>query len=132
MAHFEALAGDSRYQAPMVKLVRYLSPNVVNLNATETRTLARRKSNFQEKFAGERCAVVALSDLDFGIARSHEGYKDNDGIEFYAFRNVPAALQWLQIDPTDEVFATWFEEIEHRIQTGRIEWHHPPAPPSDS
>ena len=120
LRHFQDLADDARYRTPMLKLVRYLSPNVVDLSYSEAKAIPRRKKQYDDRFKGERCAVVAISDLDFGTARVSEGYTDESGVELSAFRSAAAALAWLNIDQNDDEFRCWFDAIEDKIVAGTL------------
>ena len=50
-----------------------------------------------------RCAVVASTNLHFGLSRMGSAYSDRVGVDAQVFRTVPEALEWLRggdIPPT--------------------------------
>ncbi len=49
---------------------------------------------------GARRAVVGPTDVGFGLARMHQGMRGDNGDELNVFRDIPAALRWLEL-PAD-------------------------------
>ena len=99
MRHIEDLSRDPEYKAPMRKLVDYREVTQIDLSPEESESFALKKSLYGDRFAGEKCAIVAPRDTGFGVARAHStliGFKDVD-IETQVFRDFDKALQWLDV-----------------------------------
>jgi hypothetical protein len=52
------------------------------------------------KRIGGRCAVVAQSDVHFGMSRMGTAYSENVGVVARVFREPEAALAWLGVEPS--------------------------------
>jgi hypothetical protein len=97
--HWNDLAADPDYQAPMRKLVDYRAGPVLQLDRDGERRITAAKLQHRQVFAGERCAIVTTSDFDFGMSRMHGAHMDDSGVETATFRTLPEALAWLGVDP---------------------------------
>ncbi|WP_221029153.1 hypothetical protein [Actomonas aquatica] len=114
--HFEELSQDSRYDRPMNKIVRYAHNQVVQLSLEESRSLPAVKKRYHRYFVGERSAMIAPTDLEFGLARMHMSYTDEAGVETRPVRTLTEALAWLELDPSaDSALAAWLEDVETRV-----------------
>ena len=63
----------------------------------------RRVAEFLGPYAariGGRCAVVAASDVHFGLSRLGSVYSDNVGVEVQVFRDLEGAAAWLGVNPS--------------------------------
>jgi len=68
----------------------------------ESEIFATKKTSLNEVFSGEKCAIVATKDINFGTARVHNALMDRSGIEISVFRDLTQALAWLEIEPDDD------------------------------
>lgn len=102
MHHIEKLGQDRRYKAPMKKLVDYRQIQYLDLSMHEQKALAQKKVEFNALYAGEKCAIVAPTDVGFGIARIHGALVDDSIIETMVFRDINGALAWLGIELDDD------------------------------
>jgi len=98
MGHLEELAADPRYQPPMLKLVDYRNSRMVPLDDREFGLFSARKTQSEAAFQGERCAVVSVHDLDFGMSRMLGARIDTEKVETGSFRNIADALAWLGVE----------------------------------
>lgn len=88
-----------------------LCPNPASLlvDVRRSETLAnaaiadiRRVAEFVGPYAprvGGRAAVVAASDVHFGLSRLGSVYSDTVGVEVQVFRDVESAITWLDAKP---------------------------------
>lgn len=128
MKHWTALAADPRYQAPMKKLVRYLPGNVRQITVEESRTMPAFKRRFDEAFANERCAMIASTDLHYGMSRMFESFADDGTVEHHhTVRSAEEGLAWLEINTQDPEFQAWFAAIEARVEMTPTPRVRPPA-----
>jgi hypothetical protein len=61
-------------------------------------TYACLKVFLSNTFQGERCAICAPSNLQYGMSRTHEMLTRRFGIKTMVFREFQEALAWLDID----------------------------------
>ena len=59
MNHLDELCQDSKYKAPMKKLVDHRQIERLDLTMKEQELLAEKKASFRELFSGEKCAIAA-------------------------------------------------------------------------
>lgn len=57
------------------------------------------KSN-EYLFDKSKCAIIACSDLVFGISRMWEALSGNKKTETMVFRDIDEAMEWLEVDET--------------------------------
>ena len=70
--------------------------------ATAAVTDIRRVAEFVGPYAprvGGRAAVVASSDVHFGLSRLGSVYSDTVGVEAQVFRDLESAITWLGVKP---------------------------------
>ena len=82
-------------------------PAALLLDVTRSRSLADRKTHDVIRVArhlegyvtriGGRCAVLAASNVQFGLSRVGAAHVGTSGIEARVFRELGAALQWLDV-----------------------------------
>jgi hypothetical protein len=101
IAHLNQLSQDPMYQAPMKKLVDLRKCRQYKLSAREEECFASRKADMDDRFSGERCAVCAPRDLEYGMSRMHELLTSESSIETMVFRNIEKATAWLRLKPED-------------------------------
>ena len=97
LSHFDRLAKDSNYIAPMKKLVDYRTIESINISPDEAHIIARRKKELAAKFIGEKLAFVSPGDLTYGTARVHQILIEDVDINTEVFRSFGEALEWLNI-----------------------------------
>jgi hypothetical protein len=56
------------------------------------------RGRFKGVMTKTKVAVVAPSDLSYGLARMYEGYSALDSMDFVVFRAIDAALAWVGAD----------------------------------
>jgi len=71
------------------------------------RTLAQQDQSFGELLAGTRVAVVAPSDVVFGIVRMWEALSEGGPWEARVFRDYEPALAWLEISAEQVPEPSW-------------------------
>jgi hypothetical protein len=63
----------------------------------------RRVAEFLGPYAariGGRCAMVASSDVHFGLSRLGSVYSEGVGVEVQVFRDLESAAVWLGVNPS--------------------------------
>lgn len=67
-------------------------------SSTDWKSLARDLVGPARKRAGERTALVAVRDLEYGSLRMFESMAENAGLatQFRTFRDIEQAWSWLQ------------------------------------
>jgi hypothetical protein len=98
--HQERLLQDPQFNPEYSELVDATKLKTVRLTSLSTDRLVRTRPFGKSA----RCAVIAESDLAFGISRMIELHCEEQGIPFRGFRNRPEAEAWLfrasdQTDP---------------------------------
>ncbi len=95
--HLTALSQDIRYQPPMKKLVDFRKCGKYGLTKEQAEEFAGVNRELGNIFVDEKCAIVAPGDLEYGMSRVHEMYVSGSGIDIQVFRQLPEALEWLQV-----------------------------------
>ena len=95
--HLDKLAADTRYIAPMKKIIDYRSIDSINISPEEAVTIALKKDTFSNKFRGERCVFVSPGNLTYNTSRVHQSLVDSSGIDTAVFRQIEEALDWLGV-----------------------------------
>jgi hypothetical protein len=95
--HLDDLSKDPQYKAPMKKLVDYRNIEKIGVSMAESRTFFKKKASLDKVFSGEKCAIVAIQDFDFGMSRAHTAYIEGADIETVVFRDIQSALSWLNV-----------------------------------
>ncbi|MBE0564862.1 MAG: hypothetical protein IH621_02820 [Krumholzibacteria bacterium] len=95
LAHWDELAADPRYRAPMKKLVDYRRGPALALDREGEKIVTAAKMGHRKAFGGERCAIITPHDIDFGMSRVHGAHMDESGVETAVFRTLAEALAWL-------------------------------------
>lgn len=96
--HLNTLAADARYVAPMKKLVDYRAIESMKQSHGQILMISQKKQTLEDRFAGERCALVAPKDLTFGIARMHQSFINTPALDIEVFRRIEDALAWLDVE----------------------------------
>jgi len=99
--HFEALRKDARYQPPMKKLVDYRQVQQFQISVEDEKVLSKKKAAFDQIFYNEKCAIVAPSDLLYGMARMHGALMSEAPVDVEVVRDIRRAVQWLDLAETD-------------------------------
>jgi len=96
-AHLRALVADVRIRGPLRELVDMSGAESVSFSAALLQQLATAARAHGDRFLGMRTAIVAPSDVLFGISRMYEMLADSLGspIEVAVFRDVDHAEDWL-------------------------------------
>jgi len=63
----------------------------------DIRRIAEFLKDYKDRING-RCAVVAESDIHFGLSRLGSAYGEGVGVEAQVFRDLAGALAWLGVD----------------------------------
>jgi hypothetical protein len=92
------------YSGPVTKRVLWdISQARIHFaGADEIRRIAAAVAQVSHRRAGGKSAVVAASDLAFGVSRMYQAYREIHNIElsYMSFRTRQEALDWLQSDST--------------------------------
>jgi hypothetical protein len=65
----------------------------------QIRLVAERLGEFKDRI-GRRCAVLATSDVNFGLSRLGAVYSEGVGVHVQVFRDRAEALAWLRAGDT--------------------------------
>ena len=96
LAHFEAVVTDPAFDPTFAQLVDLRDVTSFNL---DTGTL-RAKAGASFFHPGVRRAIVAPSDLGFGLARMFGTYAESASQTIAVFRAIDEAEHWLGLDAT--------------------------------
>ena len=95
--HLYRLAADSRYTAPMKKLVDYRFIEDIQISPEEAQEIAQKKRSYSSTFCGERCAFVSPEDGTYGTSRVHQALSESSNTNTEVFRQIEEALEWLDV-----------------------------------
>ena len=101
MNHVAELCQDSKYKAPMKKLVDYRKIKTMDISMDEQKRFVEKKASAKELFSGEKCAIVAPTDFGFALARVHASLTGGAEWDTATFRDFNEALIWLGIELDD-------------------------------
>lgn len=91
-AHFAALKADPDFDPTMRHLSEALGAEAT-LSFGELRLLA-----FESPFNDSgRAAIVASTDLVFGVSKQYEAFAERDGRDIRVFRDLDEARAWLGV-----------------------------------
>ena len=92
---FEAALADPRCPEEFSFLIdASKSESLDKRSPADIRGVAEYLGPYRRRVRG-RCAVVAVSDLHFGLSRMGSVYSEGVGVESQVFRTVPEAMEWL-------------------------------------
>ena len=96
-AHTRKLFQDSRLAPPLLEIIDTRDVGKMNITARSLKKMADAAGVFKEKFSGQRSAIVAPTDVMFGMARMYEMLSESAGspIQICAFRTFEDARAWL-------------------------------------
>jgi hypothetical protein len=90
--HLRSLLADPRFDSSMPELVDLRG--VTSVSASSEMIPASARWPLHSSYA--RRAVVAPTDLLYGLARMYQSYRDDTGqAQLQIFRTIPPALEWL-------------------------------------
>jgi hypothetical protein len=90
--HLRSLRADPRFDSSMPELVDLRGVTAVSVTSAMIPASARWP--LHSPYA--RRAVVAPTDLLYGLARMYQSYRDDTGqAQLQIFRTLPPALEWL-------------------------------------
>ena len=99
---YRDLYGGSEWRPGFHELVDMRQADMSGVSAAALRDLS---AIVEKSLGGEvesfRTAILALSDLPFGLARMYGTYADPLTEDVHVFRDVHAALDWLDVAPAD-------------------------------
>jgi hypothetical protein len=88
---------DPKCPTPVALLVDVSrSSSLATRPVEQIRTIAERLGDYKERVGG-RCAVLASSDVNFGLSRLGSVYSEGVGVSTSVFRDLPEALAWLGV-----------------------------------
>jgi len=94
---FLAAIDDPKCPKPAALLVDVTrSASLATRPVEQIRMIAERLGEFTERIGG-RCAVLASSDVNFGLSRLGSVYSEGVGVSTSVFRDLPEALAWLGV-----------------------------------
>jgi len=96
--HTDRLRAHPDFDPAMNQLFDMRAVGQISLTADDLRTIAAANV----LGPGVRRAVVAPTDLSFGVARQLEFFLTPAGHEVQVFRDIDEARQWLGLDPSDD------------------------------
>ena len=83
-------------EAPRVRVLWDLREAQFNLSSTEVRFLAEFTKQ-HSPFSHLRMAFVVAGDLEYGLVRMFEVFRETEGVRTAVFRDMEKALGWLAI-----------------------------------
>jgi hypothetical protein len=86
----------------MKKVVDYRNATIHKLTMNEADIFTHKKASLNKTFLGEKCAIIAGKDVDFGMSRSHSAKMESSDIDTMVFRDIYEALDWLSIQMDDD------------------------------
>jgi hypothetical protein len=93
---------DSFYSGPVTRHVLWdiSQASFTSADMDDFRRIAAAVAQVSRRRAGGKSAVVAASDLSFGLSRMYQAYRETHNIEssYMSFRTRETALAWLQAD----------------------------------
>jgi hypothetical protein len=93
--YLAAVLADPAYHAGMPSLVDCRQVTAL-LSPADLRTIAAEIANITTAPVAGRCAVLAASDVVFGLVRMYEAYSEGAPVEVRAFRDYDEAMAWLR------------------------------------
>jgi hypothetical protein len=94
---FMAAMDDPECPRPVALLVDVSrSGSLATRSVEDIRRVAERLGDYKERVGG-RCAVLAASDVNFGLSRLGSVYSEGVGVSTSVFRDLPEALAWLGV-----------------------------------
>lgn len=97
--HGRTLRADQRFDPGFRQIVSFLDVAEVRVTVEGVRALA----HINPFRTDSRRAIVAPTDLIFGLTRMFEAHTDSDQEQFRVFRALGEAFEWVGLDPA----ATW-------------------------
>ena len=96
-AHTFKLLKDTRLTPPISEIIDTFDVVKLNITSKSLKNVADGARVNTERFAGHRTAIVAATDVIFGMARMYEMLSDVAGspVKIAAFRNIEDAKTWL-------------------------------------
>ena len=94
-AYLVAAVADPSYRAGMPSLVDCRQVTAL-LSPAELRIIAAEIASITTAPVAGRCAVLAASDVVFGLVRMYEAYSEGAPVDVCAFRDHDAAMAWLR------------------------------------
>ena len=99
IATFEKAVNDPLCPNPVSLLVDVRQSQTLELQPVpEIRRVAEYLGPFRARIGG-RAAVVASSDVHFGLSRLGSVYSETVGVEVQVFRDLESAVNWLATKP---------------------------------
>lgn len=96
MQAYESLLGDPQYDPTLHDLVDMSGVERLEVSAKAIRELVKRYARVDELGIRTRLAIVAPSDVAFGVARMYEMLRGDDvPEEIHVFRAIAEAQAWL-------------------------------------
>jgi hypothetical protein len=99
--HWETLARDPLYVAPMKKLIDYRKCDRFGPSSKHIEEYIWKKVRLLKKFKGEISVVIVNNDLDFGTSRMFGAHLGMHGLEMNVVRSLGAALKILDVALSD-------------------------------
>jgi hypothetical protein len=96
--HWETLARDPQYIAPMKKLIDCRRCDRFGPSNEQIEEFLGQKIELLEKFKGEISASIVNNDLDFGTSRIFGTHIGMYGLEMHVVRSLSAALKVLGVE----------------------------------
>ena len=93
-ALLEGLASPDCPRSPVLLIDVSQSTSLPTRTPAEIRDMAGFLAQHADSIGG-RCAVVASTDVHFGLIRMGSAHSQDSGLETHVFRSVPEALKWL-------------------------------------
>lgn len=98
--HAEAVAADPRIRLGLRELVDLTGIEAISASSASLELIIKIDMAHIDKFAGQRTAIIAPTDLLFGYARMYQTMVDlqNSPMKIRVFRTSEEAKKWLESD----------------------------------
>lgn len=102
--HAEAVAADPRIRPGLCELVDLTGIEAVSASSASLELIIKIDMAHIDKFAGQRTAIIATTDLLFGYARMYQTMVDlqNSPMKIRVFRTSEEAKKWLESDQEED------------------------------
>lgn len=101
LTYAQCLAGDPDVPPGRDELVDLRAVDGERLTTAGLRRVAQA-FEAHEKGEPARVAIIASSDLAFGLSRMYQAYRSQSSTEIRVFRDLEEACRWLELDAVPE------------------------------
>ena len=89
---------DSEWVNGFNIILDYREITELHVKTEDVKKIVAQDKRNEHLFNQSKCAIVAGSDLVFGLSRMWEAFSEDTKIETMVFRNIEDSLRWLGMD----------------------------------